>query len=141
MKVKKYDSYLREGRDDYEDEYYDQYGYGDEEDYAQGQEEEDEDPDMEHLLYLLRTYLRDGGAKEVSVRNSSSSIKVEIVMKREENLSDVIKLFGTLRRLSDDIMADYDSEFDIWETKKGEPLLIIDYYSPDEDDDEDGAPF
>ena len=141
MKVKKYDSYLREGRDDYEDEYYDQYGYGDEEDYAQGQEEEDDDPDMEHLLYLLRTYLRDGGAKDVSVRNSSSSIKVEIVMKKEENLSDVIKLFGTLRRLSDDIMADYDSEFDIWETKKGDPLLIIDYYSPDEDDDEDGAPF
>lgn len=141
MKVKKYDSYLREGRDDYEDEYYDQYGYGDEEDYAQGQEEEDDDPDMEHLLYLLRTYLRDGGAKEVSVRNSSSSIKVEIVMKREENLSDVIRLFATLERLSNDIMADYDSEFDIWETKKGEPLLIIDYYAPDEDDDEDGAPF
>jgi hypothetical protein len=141
MKVKKYDSYLREGRDDYEDEYYDQYGYGDDEDYPQGQEEEDDDPDMEHLLYLLRKYLRDGGAKDVSVRNSSSSIKVEIVMKREENLSDVIKLFGTLRRLSDDIMADYDSEFDIWETKKGDPLLIIDYYSPDEDDDEDGAPF
>ena len=140
MKVKKYDSYLREGRDDYEDEYYDQYGYG-EEDYAQGQEEDDQDEDMEHLLYLLRTYLKDGGAKDVSVRNSSSSIKVEIVMQKKENLSDVIRLFATLERLSNDIMADYDSEFDIWETKKGDPLLIIDYYSPDEDDDEDGAPF
>jgi hypothetical protein len=140
MKVKKYDSYLREGRDDYEDEYYDQYGYGDE-DYAQGQEEDDQDEDMEHLLYLLRTYLKDGGAKDVSVRNSSSSIKVEIVMQKKENLSDVIRLFATLERLSNDIMADYDSEFDIWETKKGDPLLIIDYYSPDEDDDEDGAPF
>ena len=140
MKVKKYDSYLREGRDDYEDEYYDQYGYGDE-DYAQGQEEDDQDEDMEHLLYLLRTYLKDGGAKDVSVRNSSSSIKVEIVMQKKENLSDVIRLFATLERLSNDIMADYDSEFDIWETKKGEPLLIIDYYAPDEDDDEDGAPF
>lgn len=140
MKVKKYDSYLREGRDDYEDEYYDQYGYGDE-DYAQGQEEDDQDEDMEHLLYLLRTYLKEGGAKDVSVRNSSSSIKVEIVMQKKENLSDVIRLFATLERLSNDIMADYDSEFDIWETKKGDPLLIIDYYSPDEDDDEDGAPF
>ena len=140
MKVKKYDSYLREGRDDYEDEYYDQYGYGDE-DYVQGQEEDDQDEDMEHLLYLLRTYLKEGGAKDVSVRNSSSSIKVEIVMQKKENLSDVIRLFATLERLSNDIMADYDSEFDIWETKKGDPLLIIDYYSPDEDDDEDGAPF
>lgn len=140
MKVKKYDSYLREGRDDYEDEYYDQYGYGDE-DYVQGQEEDDQDEDMEHLLYLLRTYLKEGGAKDVSVRNSSSSIKVEIVMQKKENLSDVIRLFATLERLSNDIMADYDCEFDIWETKKGDPLLIIDYYSPDEDDDEDGAPF
>jgi hypothetical protein len=141
MKVKKYDSYLREGRDDYEDEYYDQYGYGEEEDYAQSQEEDDEDPDMEHLLYLLRTYLRDSGAKDVSVKNASSSIKVEIVMKKEENLSDVIKIFAGLKRLSEDIMADYDHEFDIWETKKGDPLLIIDYYAPDAQDDEDGAPF
>lgn len=139
MKVKKYDSYLREGRDDYEDEYYDQYGHDD--DYPQGQEEDDQDDDMEHLLYLLRKYLKDGGAKNVSVKNSSSSIKVEIVMEKKENLSDVIKIFSTLERLSNDIMADYDSEFDIWETKKGEPLLIIDYYAPDEDDDEDGAPF
>ena len=139
MKVKKYDSYLREGRDDYEDEYYDQYGHDDD---PQGQEEEDDqDEDMEHLLYLLRKYLKDGGAKNVSVKNSSSSIKVEIVMEKKENLSDVIKIFSTLERLSNDIMADYDSEFDIWETKKGEPLLIIDYYSPDDEDDEDGAPF
>lgn len=136
MKVKKYEGYLREGRDDYEDEYYDQYGY-DEGDDAQ----DDEDPDMEHLLYLLRKYLKDCGAKDVSVKSSSSSIKVELVLNQKEKLTDMIRIFGTLRKLSNDIMADYDCEFDIWETKKGEPLLIVDFYSPDEDDDEDGAPF
>lgn len=140
MKLKKYDSYLKE--DKYEDEYFDEYGQYEDEDYG-GQEEEEvqSDDDMEHLLYLLRTYLRDAGNKNVSVKDSGSSIKVEIVLNKTENLSDVIKTFATLKKLSNDIMADYDSEFDIWETKKGDPLLIIDYYSPDEFDDEDGAPF
>lgn len=55
MKVKKYDSYLREARDEYEDEYYDQYGE-EEDDDAQ-----DQDDDAEHLFYLLRKYLRDAG--------------------------------------------------------------------------------
>lgn len=142
MKLKKYDSYLKE--DKYEDEYFDEYGQYDGEEYESQYEEEEEsqsDDDMEHLLYLLRTYLRDAGNKNVSVKDSGSGIKVEIVLNREERLSDVIKTFATLKKLSNDIMADYDSEFDIWETKKGDPLLIIDYYSPEEFDDEDGAPF
>jgi len=141
MKLKKYDSYLKE--DKYEDEYFDEYGEYDGDGYEEEYEEEEEsgDEDMEHLLYLLRTYLKDAGNKNVSVRDAGSSIKIEIVLNKRERLSDLIKTFATLKRLSNDIMADYDSEFDIWETKKGDPLLIIDYYSPEEFDDEDGGPF
>ena len=94
-----------------------------------------------HLLYLLRTFLKDSGINNVSLKNSDSSIKLEIVLKTKERLTDVIKTFAVLKKLSNDIMADYDAEFDIWETKQGDPLLIVDYYSPEYGDDEDGAPF
>jgi hypothetical protein len=52
MKLKKYNNYLNE--DKYEDEYFDEYGSQD--DY-EGQEDAQGDDDMEHLLYLLRTFL------------------------------------------------------------------------------------
>jgi hypothetical protein len=137
MKLKKYNNYLNEDKYD-DDEFFGEYGSQD--DY-EGQDDAQGDDDMEHLLYLLRTFLKDSGIKNVSLKNSDSSIKLEIVLKTKERLADVIKTFSVLKKLSNDIMADYDAEFDIWETKQGDPLLIVDYYSPEYDDDEDGAPF
>jgi len=136
MKLKKYNNYLNEDKYD-DDEFFGEYGSQD--DY-EGQDDAQGD-DMEHLLYLLRTFLKDSGIKNVSLKNSDSSIKLEIVLKTKERLADVIKTFSVLKKLSNDIMADYDAEFDIWETKQGDPLLIVDYYSPEYDDDDDGAPF
>ena len=137
MKLKKYNNYLNEDKYDDDDEFFGEYGSQD--DY-EGQDDAQGD-DMEHLLYLLRTFLKDSGINNVSFKNSDSSIKLEIVLKTKERLADVIKTFSVLKKLSNDIMADYDAEFDIWETKQGDPLLIVDYYSPEYDDDEDGAPF
>lgn len=138
MKLKKYNNYLNEDKYDDDDNFFGDYGSQD--DY-EGQDDTQGDDDMEHLLYLLRTFLKDSGIKNVSLKNSDSSIKLEIVLKTKERLSDVIKTFAVLKKLSNDIMADYDAEFDIWETKQGDTLLIVDYYSPEYDDDEDGAPF
>ena len=137
MKLKKYNNYLNEDKYDDDDEFFGEYGSQD--DY-EGQDDAQGD-DMEHLLYLLRTFLKDSGINNGSLKNSDSSIKLEIVLKTKERLTDVIKTFAVLKKLSNDIMADYDAEFDIWETKQGDPLLIIDYYSPEYGDDEDGAPF
>ena len=137
MKLKKYNNYLNEDKND-DDDFFGEYGSQD--DY-EGQDDAQSDDDMEHLLYLLRTFLKDSGINNVSLKNSDSSIKLEIVLKTKERLTDVIKTFAVLKKLSNDIMADYDAEFDIWETKQGDPLLIVDYYSPEYDDDEDGAPF
>jgi hypothetical protein len=136
MKLKKYNNYLNE--DKYDGNFFGEYGSQD--DY-EGQDDAQGDDDMEHLLYLLRTFLKDSGINNVSLKNSDSSIKLEIVLKTKEKLADVIKTFAVLKKLSNDIMADYDAEFDIWETKQRDPLLIVDYYSPEYDDDEDGAPF
>jgi len=122
MKLKKYNNYLNE--DKYDDNFFGEYGSQD--DY-EGQDDAQGDDDMEHLLYLLRTFLKDSGIKNVSLKNSDSSIKLEIVLKTKERLADVIKTFSVLKKLSNDIMADYDAEFDIWETKQGDPLLIVDY--------------
>ena len=134
MKLKKYDNYLNEDR--YEDDYFDEYGVQEYE-----EDDQDRDEDMEHLLYLLRTYLKDSGIDKCHLESSGSEIKLEVVLRRKEKLSDVINTFAILKKLSSEILMDYVTEFDIWETKTGDPLLIVEYYRTDEDDDQDGAPF
>ena len=81
MKLKKYNNYLNEDKS--EDEYFDEYGSQD--DY-EGQDDAQSDDDMEHLLYLLRTFLKDSGINNVSLKNSDSSIKLEIVLKTKEHM-------------------------------------------------------
>jgi hypothetical protein len=133
MKIKRYDGYISEERDDeYDDEY---YGYEEDDDNDESSD------DVEHLFYLLRKYLRDAGVNGADIKGDANSIKMEVVMRKKEKMSDVISVFATLRKISEEILADYDCDFDIWKNKKGEPLLIIDYYAPDADDDEDGVPF
>lgn len=126
MKVKKYDGYLREASQDDDDDFFQDYGQ-----YEDEAQDEDARDDEEHLFYLLRKYLKDAGVSNADVRGNADAIKVEVVMRKEEKMTDVISVFATLRKISEDILADYDCEFDIWKTKKGEPLLIIDFYAED----------
>jgi len=135
--IKRYNNYIKE--DKYEDEFFDDYGSQDE---YEGQDDAQGDDDMEHLLYLLRAFLKDAGIKNVSLKNTNSSIQLEIITKRKESITEVIRIFEVLKKLSNDIMGDYDCEFDIWETNKGNPLLIIDFYLPgDYNYEDDDMPF
>ena len=126
MKVKKYDGYLREASQDDDDDFFQDYGQ-----YEEESQDDDAGDDVEHLFYLLRKYLKDAGVSNADVRGNADAIKIEVVMRKEEKMTDVISVFATLRKISEEILADYDCEFDIWKTKKGEPLLIIDFYAED----------
>ena len=47
-----------------------------------------------------------------------------------------------LKKLENDILIQYDSEFDLWETKDGEPLVTAKfYYDEDVRSKEDAVPF
>ena len=48
-------------------------------------------------------------------------------------LDDVITIYETIKKIDKDVLVDYDLECDIWETKKMEPLLIFNFYSLDDD--------
>jgi len=124
MKIKRYDRYIAE-----ESEWDDEYPY---DDAQEEDEDEEEDDDVaQHLLYLLRSYLSKAGIKNADVRGNADVIKMEITMSKKENMAAVISTFATLRKISEEILPDYDCEFDIWKNKKGEPLLILDFYSED----------
>lgn len=135
---------------DYDDDYYDdeegynRYGHGpaddDDDDDNYGDDEPIEEDDMQNLLYLLRTMFRNSGIEDVIVEHKKMDITISVGLMRRERLKDIINVFAVANKLKRDILAQYDSEFEMWESKEGNPVLVFNFYY-DEGLDDDMAPF
>jgi hypothetical protein len=99
------------------------------ENYSKGRKYNDsEEDDMQHLLYLLRTMFRNSGIEECYIESKGMDIYITVEMRRRERLKDIIKVFEVANKLKKDILAQYDSEFEMWETKEGNPLFEFCFY-------------
>ena len=121
--------------DDYEDEGYDKLNS---DDYDDSDDNGNQD-DMAHLEYLLREMFRNVGI-DATVTSDNGDIQIVVMLNQKERLRDVINIFSVANKLKKDILAQYDSEFDLWEDKKGQPMLTFDFYYGDGLGD-DNAPF
>jgi hypothetical protein len=153
MKVNKYNSFIKKNirEDEYshlnddldrwDDSTYDPYSddgfYNDDSDYDDNL---DQDDDMDHLLYLLRKMFHNSGIDNVEITNKKMDLTIYVELRSRERLKDVIKVFEVVNKLKRDILPQYDSEFDMWKTKKGSPLLTFNFYY-DEGLDDDNVPF
>jgi hypothetical protein len=120
--------------DDYEDEGYDKLNSDDYDDNDNGNQD-----DMAHLEYLLREMFRNVGI-DATVTSDNGDIQIVVMLNQKERLRDVISIFSVANKLKKDILAQYDSEFDLWEDKKGQPMLTFSFYYGDGLGD-DNAPF
>ena len=142
MKLKKFNQlFEREGfdhidgyDDDYEDEGYDKLNSDDDDSDDNGNQD-----DMAHLEYLLREMFRNVGI-DATVTSDNGDIQIVVMLNQKERLRDVISIFSVANKLKKDILAQYDSEFDLWEDKKGQPMLTFSFYYGDGLGD-DNAPF
>ena len=134
MKLKKFNQlFEREGfdyidgydDDDYEDEGYDKLNSDDDDSDDNGNQD-----DMAHLEYLLREMFRNVGI-DVTVTSDNGDIQIVAMLNQKERLRDVISIFSVANKLKKDILAQYDSEFDLWEDNKGLPMLTFDFYYGD----------
>jgi hypothetical protein len=138
MKLKKFNQlFEREGFDDidgYDDEAYD---YSREDEYN-GEDENDSeyDDDMSHLCYLLRSMFNNSSI-DVEVENKGLDLSIIAQFSRRESLSDIVKVFEIVKKIKKDVLAQYSSSFEIWETKQGIPVISFDFLLED-DDDKDG---
>ena len=97
-----------------------------------GYDEYDEDGissnDIQHLNYLLRSMFKNSGIEDVQIENKKLDISISCVLRKRESMKNVIKVFEIAKKLKRDILAQYDSEFEMWETKDGRPLLTFNFY-------------
>jgi hypothetical protein len=117
-----------------QDSTYDEY---DEDEYD---EDDMNSNDIQHLNHLLRTMFRNSGIEDVSIENKKLDLSISCVLRKKESMRNVIKVFEIAKKLKKDILGQYDSEFEMWETKDGRPLLTFNFYYGEGLND-DYAPF
>jgi hypothetical protein len=138
MKLKKFNQlFEREGFDDIDGYDDDAYDYSREDEYN-GEDENDSeyDDDMSHLCYLLRSMFNNSSI-DVEVENKGLDLSIIAQFSRRESLSDIVKVFEIVKKIKKDVLAQYSSSFEIWETKQGIPVISFDFLLED-DDDKDG---
>jgi hypothetical protein len=113
----------------------------DDDDYEYDYEDDDQDDDVDHLLYLLRQMFRNSGIEDVRVSaKGNEDIVIECYMRKKDSLRNVIKTFEVANKLKRDILAQYDSEFEMWESKSGGGILTFGF-TLEEGLDDDTMPF
>jgi hypothetical protein len=138
MKLKKFNQlFEREGFDDIDGyDYEDDYDYSREDEYK-GDDDDDSDDDMSHLCYLLRSMFNNSNV-DVNVENSGLDLSITAQFARRESLSDIVKVFEIVKKIKKDVLAQYSSSYEIWETKTGTPMITFEFML-DDDDDKDGV--
>ena len=133
MKLKNFNQlFEREGFDDI-----DEYDYKD--DYSRNEnDDDDDDDDMSHLCYLLRSMFSNINI-DVDVDNSGLDLSIIVQFSRKESLSDIVKVFEVVKKIKKDILAQYSSYYEMWETKTGTPMITFEFMLEDEDNDKDGV--
>lgn len=152
MKIRKFEQYESPWDDDDESKYHDDdYLFG-RPNYGKNKSKDDdvyddmdlgddiEDDDMQHLSYLLRTMFRNSGFDQIDIETSGLDITIHCYLRKRERLKDIIKAFEVANKLKNDILAQYDSEFEMWETTEKQPILVF-FFTYGEGLDDDKRPF
>ena len=128
------------------DDFDDWYDYDDDStSYDSTSYEDEDDDDVENLNYLLRSMFRNSGIDNVIVETKKMDITVTVTLNRRERLKEVIKVFEVANKLKKDILAQYDSEVEMYDTwdkldKMSKPTIVFSFLY-DEGLYDDEAPF
>ncbi len=84
---------------------------------------------------------RNSGVDNVQITaKRNEDIVIEVNMNKKESLRNIIRVFEVANKLKRDILAQYDSEFDIWTSKSGGGILSFGF-TLDEGLEDDNMPF
>jgi len=131
MKLKKYNDLIneREGFDDIDEEYdiNDETPLDDETIEEEDMEEDEETTDadvVETLLSTLRKMMKlSGFGRCYAFVDEDNAINIQFILNKTEKISNIMKVMNFLKKLESDILIQYESEFDLWESKEGDPLI------------------
>jgi len=102
-------------------------------------EEEQEDPDDEsydandHLCYLIRTMFENFNLSATVDVNDDLDIEVYVFLQRKEKMKNILRAFDVVFKMKKDILPQYESEMELYESKDGFPILSFKFYFSSDD--------
>lgn len=137
LKIVKYKINEDIEEEDFSDEF-DDYKYEplDDDDYSEDISDEDEE---DHLCYLIRSMFNNYGLN-AQVERNDLDLTINIFLERKERMKNILKVFDVVYKMRKDILPQYDSQMELFETKSGYPVLSFEFYY-DSGDKDDSAPF
>lgn len=121
--------------------------FPEEDDIVPDEEDSDEinnDDVVESLLSTLRKMIKNAKFNKSFVSTDEEGcINIQFVLNKTEKMSGVMKVMNLLKKLESDILIQYESEFDLWETKDGDPLITGKFFYDEgvSSDNEEEPPF
>lgn len=135
-KLKGYTRDFFSGSDDKEEMYYGE----DEESYWDYKDDKDDDKEefvydedyLNDMATMVHNVLEKSEIPNFFVSNSKDNISVQFILSIKERFGKIMKILSLIKKIKTEVLIQYDSEMDLWETKRGQPLLTFDfYYNPD----------
>jgi hypothetical protein len=103
------------------------------------EEPSDDDDEEDHLCYLIRSMFNNSGIN-AQVERDDLDITVYVFLQRKERMKSILKTFDVVHKLKKDILPQYDSEMELYESKQGFPIFKFDFFYGYGDKD-DNLPF
>ena len=101
--------------------------------------EEENSDEEDHLCYLIRSMFTNYGIT-AQVDRDELDLSVYIFLEKKEKMKNILKAFDVVYKLKKDILPQYDSEMELYESKQGYPIFKFDFFYGYGDKD-DNAPF
>ncbi len=102
-------------------------------------EEPTDEDEEDHLCYLIRSMFSNYGIN-AQVERDELDITVFVFLEMKERMKNILKTFDVVHKLKKDILPQYDSEMELYESKQGYPIFKFDFFYGTGDKD-DNLPF
>ena len=104
-------------------------------------DEFDPNAEVDHLCSLLRKLYKNAGVNNVYIQAENFDIIIYITMNKVEKMKNVMRALDITKKINDDILIQYNSEFELWETKDHQPLMNITFiYNKDIEISQENSP-
>ncbi len=107
-----------------------------EEDDISEEEFDESASDIDTLCYYVRQLFTKSGV-DVTVDSEEGDIRVYVFLERRENMFALLEPFKIVEKLQNDLLIQYDAEVELYENKKGFPIIAFSFSLSDADSDID----
>jgi hypothetical protein len=100
------------------------------------EEEPESDSEIDELGFWVRKMFKNNQI-DAKVESEDLNLHTYLFLERKEKISKLLKIFDIVAKVKNDLLTQYDVEVELYENKKGFPILKFDFYWSDEEDDDD----